>query len=80
MYLNYFETEQNAEGDNQPIGIILSRHKNDIVVEYALKGISNKIFVSKYQLYLPEKKVLQKKLRELLDDAQPVRKQKTKRN
>ncbi|MDO8994078.1 YhcG family protein [Daejeonella sp.] len=68
LYLNYFDTEQNVEGDNPPIGIILSKHKDDVTVEYATRGISNKIFVSKYQLYLPDKKVLQKKMRELLDN------------
>jgi hypothetical protein len=44
------------------------RQKDDIIVEYATRGISNKIFVSKYQLYLPDKKVLQNKLKELLND------------
>ena len=68
LYLNYFETEENVEGDNPPIGIILSRQKDDILVEYATRGISNKIFVSKYQLYLPDKKVLQNKLKELLEE------------
>jgi predicted nuclease of restriction endonuclease-like (RecB) superfamily len=67
LYLNYFEAEQNMAGDNLPIGIILTRHKGEVMVEYALRGISNKIFVSKYQLYLPDKKVLQKKVRELLE-------------
>ena len=66
LYLNYFETEENVEGDNPPIGIILSRQKDDIIVEYATRGISNTIFVSKYQLYLPDKKILQNKLKELL--------------
>jgi predicted nuclease of restriction endonuclease-like (RecB) superfamily len=66
LYLNYFETEQNVEGDNQPIGIILSKHKDDVMVEYAIRGITNKIFVSKYQLYLPDKKMLQKKVLEIL--------------
>jgi len=46
----------------------LTRQKDDIIVEYATRGISNKIFVSKYQLYLPDKKVLQDKLRELLNN------------
>jgi hypothetical protein len=68
LYLNYFDTEQNVEGDNPPIGIILSKHKDDITVEYATRGISNKIFISKYQLYLPDKKILQNKLKELLSD------------
>lgn len=67
LYLNYFETEQNVEGDNPPIGIILSKHKDDVTVEYAIRGITNKIFVSKYQLYLPDKKLLKKKVKELLD-------------
>jgi predicted nuclease of restriction endonuclease-like (RecB) superfamily len=67
LYLNYFETEQNTEGDNQPVGIILTKHKDDVTVEYAIRGITNKIFVSKYQLYLPDKKLLKKKVKELLD-------------
>ena len=67
LYLNYFETEQNVEGDNQPIGIILSKHKDDVTVEYAIRGITNKIFVSKYQLYLPDRKLLKKKVKELLE-------------
>lgn len=53
--------------DDPPIGIILSRHKDDITVEYATRGISNKIFVSKYQLYLPDKKLLKKKIKQLLN-------------
>lgn len=66
LYLNYFKTEENTEGDNEPIGIILSAEKDEILVEYAMGGISNKIFVSQYQLYLPEKEVLQEKVNALL--------------
>ncbi len=66
LYLNYFETEQNVENDNQPIGIILAKYKNDVTVEYAIRGITNKIFVSKYQLHLPDKNVLKRKMKELL--------------
>ena len=67
MYLNYFETEMNVENDNKPIGIILATKKDAVMVEYATGGITNKIFVSKYQLYLPEKKLLQRKVEEILD-------------
>jgi predicted nuclease of restriction endonuclease-like (RecB) superfamily len=67
MYLGYFETEMNVTGDNPPIGIILTAEKDTVMVEYAMHGISNKIFVSKYQLYLPDKKILQKKVQEILD-------------
>ncbi|MBI2269570.1 MAG: DUF1016 domain-containing protein [Bacteroidetes bacterium] len=67
MYLGYFETEMNVSGDNPPIGIILTAEQDAVMVEYAMHGISNKIFVSKYQLYLPDKKLLQKKVQEILD-------------
>jgi predicted nuclease of restriction endonuclease-like (RecB) superfamily len=67
MYLNYFKTEENVEDDNEPIGIILSAEKDEVLVEFATGGISNKIFVSKYQLYLPDKKQLQKKVKAILD-------------
>lgn len=67
MYLNYFKTEENAKDDNQPIGIILIGRNNDLTVEYALGGISNQLFVSKYQLYLPKKEELEFQVRKLLD-------------
>lgn len=66
MYLNYFKAEENTEGDNPPIGIVLGADKNDILVEYAIGGISNNIFVSKYQLYLPDRKLLEQKVKELI--------------
>ena len=67
LYLNYFKTEENVEGDNEPIGIILSAEKDEVLVEFATGGISNKIFVSKYQLYLPDKKQLQKKVKTIIN-------------
>jgi predicted nuclease of restriction endonuclease-like (RecB) superfamily len=68
LYLNYFKNEENTEGDNSPIGIVLGADKNDILVEYAIGGISNNIFVSKYQLYLPDKKELEEKVKELINE------------
>lgn len=68
LYLNYFKTEENVESDNEPIGIILSAEKDEVLVEFATGGLSNKIFVSKYQLYLPDKKQLQRKLKSILED------------
>jgi hypothetical protein len=67
LYLNYFKAEENVEGDNEPIGIILSTDKDEVLVEYATGGISNKIFVSKYQLYLPDKKSLQKQVKAIME-------------
>ncbi|MFJ1262561.1 YhcG family protein [Capnocytophaga canis] len=66
LYLNYFQKEENVEGDNQPIGIVLGAYKDHILVEYATENISNQLFVSKYQLYLPEKKELERELEKLL--------------
>jgi predicted nuclease of restriction endonuclease-like (RecB) superfamily len=68
LYLNYFKTEENVDGDNEPIGIILSAEKDEVLVEFATGGISNKIFVSKYQLYLPNKNQLQKKIKAIMED------------
>lgn len=58
MYLNYYATEVNDADDNPPIGIILCTEKNNIDVEYALGGLSNQIFASKYVLYMPDKEQL----------------------
>jgi predicted nuclease of restriction endonuclease-like (RecB) superfamily len=68
MYLNYFRSEENTEGDNPPIGIVLGADKNDILVEYAIGGISNNIFVSKYQIYLPDRKILEQKVKEIMTE------------
>jgi predicted nuclease of restriction endonuclease-like (RecB) superfamily len=71
LYLNYFKKEENTEGDNEPIGIILGAHKNQILVEYATDSISNKVLLSKYQLYLPKKEELQNQLIDIIfnDDS-----------
>ncbi len=68
LYLNYFKKEEATEGDNEPIGIILGAHKNHILVEYATDSITNKVLLSKYELYLPDKKTLQNALDKLLEN------------
>ena len=55
MYLGYFAKEENVEGDNPPIGIILSHYKDELMVEYATYGMDSNLFVSKYELFLPNK-------------------------
>jgi predicted nuclease of restriction endonuclease-like (RecB) superfamily len=71
LYLGYFATEENSEGDNPPIGIILSRQKDELLVEYATYGMNSQLFVQKYQLYLPDRESLQRELERSLRDAQP---------
>lgn len=58
MYLNYYENEVNDEWDNKPIGIILCTDKDSVAAEYALGGLSNNIFASKYTYYIPDKEQL----------------------
>jgi predicted nuclease of restriction endonuclease-like (RecB) superfamily len=62
MYLGYFAKEENIEGDNPPIGIILSRNKDELLVEYATYNMNSQLFVQKYQLYLPDRESLRREL------------------
>jgi predicted nuclease of restriction endonuclease-like (RecB) superfamily len=66
MYLGYFAAEENGEGDSEPIGIILSRHKDELLVEYATYGMNSQLFVQKYQLYLPNREELRRELERTL--------------
>lgn len=60
MYLGYFAKEESAPNDNPPVGIILSHIKDELLVEYATYGMDSKLFVSKYELYLPNKEELRR--------------------
>ena len=66
LYLNYFKKEEATEGDNEPVGIILGAYKDHVLVEYATASITNQILLSKYQLYLPDKELLEKQLSRLI--------------
>ena len=48
----------NEQDDNPPIGIILCTDKDSVAAEYALGGLSNNIFASRYVLYMPNKEQL----------------------
>lgn len=58
-YVSYFREEVKQADDNPPIGILLCTEKGNKLVEYALSGMDEKLFVSKYLLQLPSKEVLQ---------------------
>lgn len=66
MYLGYFANEENIEGDNPPIGIVLTTHKDELLVEYATYQMNAQLFVSKYQLYLPDREELRQELEKIL--------------
>ncbi|MEM8864196.1 MAG: PDDEXK nuclease domain-containing protein [Planctomycetota bacterium] len=54
-YVNWFAENEQTEGDNPPVGILLCTNKNDALVEYATAAIDNQLFVSRYQVALPDK-------------------------
>lgn len=67
MYLNYYAAEINDPDDNPPIGIILCTDKDSVTAEYALGGLSNNIFASRYVLYMPNKEQLIAQVEAVLD-------------
>ncbi|MDI6735695.1 MAG: PDDEXK nuclease domain-containing protein [bacterium] len=69
LYMGYFANEENTEGDNPPIGIILTRHKDELLVEYATYNMNSQLFVSKYQLYLPDREELRCELELMLRET-----------
>lgn len=62
-YLNYYKKHEMSEGDKQPIGILLCTEKDHTLVEYALAGLDNQLFVSEYILQLPSKEEIGRFLR-----------------
>ena len=58
-YLNYFKDEIKSPGDQQPIGLLLCTRKNEAAVRYALGGLDEQLFVSQYQLLLPDVAMLE---------------------
>lgn len=68
MYLNYYATEVNDEHDAPPIGIILCTDKDSVAAEYALGGLSNNIFASRYVSYIPDKEQLIKQVEAVLKE------------
>ena len=63
FYVRYFDNEIKESSDNPTIGIILCSAKNDTIVKYSILNDSNKIFASKYQLYLPSEKEFIKEIK-----------------
>jgi hypothetical protein len=63
--LNYLQAEEMETDENPPIGIILCSEKDETHVEYALGGMSNQVFVSRYLLSLPTKEELEAFVRQM---------------
>lgn len=69
LYLNYFRHEVSGEDDNEPIGIVLGTAGDRLTMQYAMEGISNQLFVSRYQLYMPSREQLEDELSRLLQQG-----------
>lgn len=71
-YVSWYRQQMMSEGDNPPIGILLCTDKNHALAEYALAGMDNSLFVSKYMLELPKKEEMQafieQQVKEIGDD------------
>ena len=63
-YVAWYQKNMMRDGDNPPVGLLLCTGKDHALVEYALSSMSNRLFVSKYQLELPSTETLQQFLDE----------------
>ena len=71
-YVNWYRKNEMTEGDNPPVGILMCTQKKHALVEYALAGMDNQLFVSKYQLELPGKEEIRRFLEDQLIENQGV--------
>ena len=73
-YVSWYKKNMMTEGDNPPIGILLCTQRNHTLVEYALAGMDNGLFVSKYQLELPKKEeigcFIEAQIKETVDEQE----------
>ena len=67
-YVGYYKENEMYPGDNPPVGILLCTKKGKKMVEYALSGMDNQLFVSQYMLQLPDKKQLEDFLLKQMDE------------
>lgn len=62
FYMNYYKHEMMQDDDNPPIGILLCTDYNETTVQYAIEGLSQNLFVSKYGMQLPSEDDLRKNM------------------
>ena len=68
-YVSWYIKNEMTSGDNPPVGILLCTQKDNPLVEYALAGMDNQLFVSKYQLELPKKEDMQRFLAQKIKEV-----------
>ena len=67
FYLEALDRDVKKTKENPSIGVLLCKDKDDSVVEYALSRSLSPTMVAEYQLRLPDKALLQKKLRDIYE-------------
>ena len=67
MYVNYYDRYEKQDFEKPTVGVLLCPDKNDAIVELTLPENSN-IYASKYELYMPDKKLLQEKMKEWMEE------------
>lgn len=70
FYLEALDRDVKKSNENPSVGLILCAGKDDAVVEYALSRSMSPTLVADYQLHLPDKALLENKLRELKELAE----------
>ncbi len=65
FYLEGLDRQIKKLDENPSVGLVLCASKNDEVVEYAMSRTLSPMMVSRYQLQLPDKDVLRRKLKNL---------------
>ena len=70
FYLEALDRQVKKENENPSVGLLLCASKNDEVVKYAMSRTMSPMLVSKYQLLLPDKEVLERKLQQLVNTPQ----------
>ncbi|MCK5801608.1 MAG: DUF1016 family protein, partial [Lentisphaeria bacterium] len=65
---SWYKQNMMTEGDNPPVGLLLCTDKNHALVEYALAGMDNNLFVSRYQFELPSPETIERFLPDTLAD------------
>lgn len=62
LYMNYYKHEVMQQDDNPPIGLLLCTDYGETTVQYAIEGLSQNLFVSKYRLQLPSEDEIRKNI------------------
>ena len=71
MYVNYYDRYVKQDFEKPTIGIVLCKEKNDALVKLTLPKDAN-IYASAYELYLPNKKLLQAKVKQWINEFESV--------